>query len=129
MTDQEYRAAKARIKRYLDKWFKAAGFSWWRVNITYHREVKDDAEYSAVADTTTHWEYRQAYINFYVPQFEGKTDEEVERVVVHELSHILIASTSNFSTDEDRQMTEYATECVTQALLYSHSHVKRDAKK
>lgn len=125
MTDAEYKKQKARVEKYLDKWFKPAGFGWFGVSIDFNRHLKDDREFTSAADTSTHWQYRKAHINFYLPAIVDIDDAELERVVVHELSHVLIGSVSNFSNDEYREMTEYATECVTQALLYTNKYVKK----
>lgn len=122
MTDKEYNFEKARILKYLKKWH-GAGFGWFTVDYTWHRHLKDGETITAMADTSTDWEYRRAYINWYLPMFQGVPDERCESTVVHELSHILVASTSNFSTDEDRQMTEYATSLVASALIWAGEFV------
>lgn len=118
MTDKEYAFEKARIIKFLKKW-RAVGFGWFQIDCTWHRESHDHEITTALADTSTHWQYRKAYMNWYLPMFVGLNDEEAEKTVVHELSHILIASTSDFSDDEHREMTEYATSLVASALIWA----------
>lgn len=118
MTDAEYREQKDRVHRYLKKWIGPAGFGWWMIDCVWKRQKKDDNEVTAAADTSAQWQYRQAVITFYLPMFEEMPDERVERLVVHELSHLLVSGLHNFEDDSMREITEYTTELVAQTLLY-----------
>lgn len=126
MTDEQYNKIKASVQKYLDKWLEPCGFTWWRITIEWVREYKDQESLSAAADTSVQWEYRQARVKFYMPMLEEMSEDRLEHLVVHELSHVLVASIHDFSDDNTRQMTEYATECVARALLYASSTVSRD---
>lgn len=118
MTDKEYYKQKSRVQKSLNKW-QAAGFAWFKITHTFKREAKDSNEMTAAADCTAYWEYKSAWVNWYLPNLVGKTDDELEGIVVHELSHILISSTQNYSTDQDRQMTEFAASMVADALIWA----------
>jgi hypothetical protein len=127
VTDLEYNREKARIQKLLNKW-RAAGFGWFRLTYSWLRETKDNNDLSAAAECSAQWEYKQAHITFYLPMFVGKTDEEVESIVVHELSHILTSPIQNFSDDDSRQMTEFSTSMVADALLWAAEFVKEKKK-
>lgn len=114
MTDREYAKQKANIKRYLKKWDDLV-YSWTFYH-DFQRHYENDSEFSKCASVASHWEYKKAYFTWYMPMFDGKDDDYVEDAVVHELSHVLISATQNFETPQDRQMTEYATTCVAEAL-------------
>lgn len=124
MTDKDYQKQKSRITPLLDKWAHA-GFNWWRITYVWDRNEKPDFPHTA-ADCEAWWQYRSAKITFYLPVCEDADDEELERIVVHELVHVLIGSIHNFENDETREMTEYATENVTRALLYTNKFVKKE---
>jgi Zn-dependent peptidase ImmA (M78 family) len=120
MNDKAAEAQKKRVDKYLKKW-REAGFGWWKIDVTWSR---GDHEDEAPATCYCQWEYRQAEITFYLPAIAKLTDEEVEGVVVHELSHLLVASVENYDDDNTRQKTEYAVSCVATALLWTNQNVK-----
>lgn len=69
----------------------------------------------------------QRYLDKWMPAGFGwwKLNIKYDRGdVVHELSHLLVGSIRDYSTDAQRQMTEFAVSCVTNALLWTHQNVK-----
>ncbi len=123
MTDREAARQKARVKKYLDKWYEA-GFGWWRITYVWDRSYNTGND-EVAAECSAHWQYRTAQITFFLPVIqETKDEDELERIVVHELCHVLIASTQNFETSDLREMTEYATENVTKALMWAAKNIK-----
>ena len=130
MTDKEYAKQKKRIRQLIAKWH-GTGFGWWRIDYEYDREVKEsDNEVirNCVADCSTSWEYRTALITFYMPVVARQSDEELENQFVHEHAHILIGAIQDFSNENARQMTEYATECVARALVWAREAGAKDKK-
>jgi len=112
---------KARIDKILKKWVEVAGFRWWKIDIVYTFD-RSDSSRNVLGTTDTLWAYRSATIEFFLAAiFEQKyTDEQLEDFIVHELSHILVASL--VSDESDRDKMEYATECVARALLFTKRH-------
>lgn len=117
MTDKEYEKQKARVKKVLNRWL-TVGFNWWNIELEWNRE-KDEDSPSQAAQTHTMWQYRDVNIIWNLPVIKNQTDEELETIVVHELSHILIASIQDFSNDDKREMTEFATTNVARALQWA----------
>jgi hypothetical protein len=120
VSDKEYKFERSRVEKYLKKWFKPAGFGWFQVDVQFIREesLKDDNT-NVAAQCFARWEYKSATLKFYLGSLQGLKDDVVERTVVHELCHILTSPIQDFSTDETKQMTEYATSLVTDALLFT----------
>lgn len=124
MNDADAAIQKERVQRYLDKWMPA-GFGWWKIKLEWDRGDHADCDtYERAAHINEQWEYRQAKICFHLSKLKDESDEGVERIVVHELSHLLVGSVRDYSTDAQRQMTEFAVSCVTNALLWTHQNVK-----
>jgi hypothetical protein len=123
MTDKEYKQEKARILKFIKKW-RPAGFTWFKVHYDFIRELKDGNETSSAAECSCRWEYKEAFIKFYLPMFIDMPDDRVEAIVVHEHAHILVSPIQDFSTDETRQMTEFATSLVAEALVWSAENVR-----
>lgn len=118
MTDKEYKAEKARINKYWDKWFRAIGLSWWTVDKIFERELNKDSP-SQAATSSSNWQYRTACITFVVPVCAEQDDEKLENVVVHEMTHILAAPIQDFRDDQAREITEYTVTTIAQALMWA----------
>ncbi len=118
MNDVDAEFQKRRINRYLKKW-RPAGFGWWKITIEWSRAEDGDSNATINED----WEYRQAVITFYLVRAALLSDDDLEAVVVHELSHLLVGSIADYSTDDKRKQTEFAVSCVERALLWTHEFV------
>lgn len=127
MKDAEADVQKARIKKLMDKWMPA-GFGWWKIDVEYNRGTVDGKEGSSKnASVYEMWEYRSATITFNLPAIATHNDDDLEETVVHELAHLLVGSIRDYSTDERRQMTEYAVTTITRALIWTSKHVQAEA--
>lgn len=125
MIDAEYRKQKKRVGDFLTKWQGPMGLRQVKIEVIWDRSYNSD---SMVAETNMgRWEYREYDITFYLPSCAEQSDEDLERVVVHELAHCLLApiSMSMLGTDENdkyrRKIMEFNTELVTSALFWVRS--------
>jgi hypothetical protein len=129
MTDKEYTKQKKRVQQYIDKWHDALGLGWFHIDMTWNRERKRDSPDTA-ADTTTHWQYRTAWINWYLPSIADNDEDFLEGIVVHEFTHILVAPLCLVDEPNDLPLQhEYATECLARAFRWTREAGERDAKK
>jgi len=93
MTDSEYEATKQKIIALADKWQEALGLKWWRIKYVYYREGipgTEDSKYAVLGQASVKWEYQHGTIEFNVMGLAAESDEQVERVVVHELMHVFL---------------------------------------
>lgn len=129
MTDKEYRAQKARVQKYLDKWFKTVGLGWFRVDMEWCRETDGET----AARTHSSWQYKTATITWYLPHLAKYEDDTVEETVVHELCHVLLSGLAQNQIDNDNQLSdqinEYTTSLVAAALKWARAAGEDDAKK
>lgn len=129
MTDAEYKVEKARVQKYLDKWFKTMGLGWFRVDMEWSRE--HDGE--TAARTYSSWQYKTATITWFLPHLANQDDDKVEATVVHELVHVLLSGIAQNMVDDDEtlsnQINEYTTELVTSALLWTREAGRDDQRK
>ena len=96
MTDKEFARHKKRIEDLLDIWCFRLGLRWWHIVVEYAR---DSSEYTttgsevqgSIAHTHVMWEYLSATVSFDVSRIVEQSDEDLEYIVLHELSHILVA--------------------------------------
>lgn len=128
MKDKEYKEQKKRVEKYLNKWAKPIGMGWHKLDIEFSREISVDIP-DALAVTNCLWEYRKALITFYLPIIAETNDDDLEHNVVHELSHVLswpIWAQLDQSNNETKQIGEYATESIANALIWAREAGKED---
>lgn len=129
MTDKQYKKTKKRVRKVLEWWIDRMGLQWWDdIQIRFHRDVSDAPDPLAAGHVTFTWCYQQATIHFYLPNLVDKDDAELEKIVVHELVHILTAELLTFDAD-DNPHKEHGTVTVTKAFLWVRDQALRDAKR
>lgn len=132
LDDAEFKKQKARIGKFLTKWQGPMGLRWFNIEVIFDRSYAQDN--SAAVTSMARWRYREFDITFYIPALMDKTDAEVEKTVVHELSHCLLAPISCNMRDVDenseyrRDLMEFNTELVTAALMWCRDEGVDDHK-
>ena len=101
MTDEEYQQQVERSKRYLYKWQWLVEDEWWLKYIYSRGRDKQEDDENTGARVTTSWEYREAQIVIYTPLMAECLDDEVERIIVHEFAHIILAEMRLKGAKED----------------------------
>lgn len=129
MNDKEYAKQKARVQKYIDKWFKAMGLGWFHIDFIWSRDRREENPDTA-AYVTTSWEYRKSTITFYLPNISDNDEDYLEGIVVHEFVHILVAPMMRVDKSEDLALQhEYATECVARAMRWVREAGEQSRKK
>lgn len=121
-----------RVKAAFSKWVERLGLAWWRVDVCYYddpgeilRRFKPEFEDRIVAARViADWRYAEASIEVNLPAFAGKTDEEIERIVVHELVHILV----NEMHENETHHEERVVTTLTKAIFWTAAAVERESK-
>jgi len=117
------RDKRKKIKKYLKKWITPLGLGWWKIDIFYIddpatilNEFKTgDGEGIVRATVKPQWEYGVASINFNLPAFNNLDDDEIERVVIHELVHILV----NEMRESEMHHEERVVTGLTKAFMWT----------
>ncbi len=109
------------IRAAMDKWTYRLGLRWWNVDSIYHsgkgarRYFKSSDGSTIFARTFADWRYGDAFVHFNVPAFVGMSADDIERVVVHELCHVLVNEMTATGIDhEERVVTG-----LTKAFLWT----------
>lgn len=118
MTDKEYLAEKKRIMKLLDKWKHILGLGAHKLNIEWVRGTRQD-ESDVAVHCSNSWQYRLITLWVYLPVTAEHDDIEAEHIIVHELSHSLLAPLAQHTNDID-DIHEFTTECVAQAILWAY---------
>lgn len=118
MTDKEYEKQKARVKKYIDKWFDSMGLNWYKVEMVWNRARNEDLATTA-ARTITTWQYRTAEIEWFLPGIADCDNDFLEGIVIHEFVHILVAPMMLADSEDGLKLQhEYATECIARAMQW-----------
>jgi hypothetical protein len=98
MTDKEYNTQKRRVKAAFAKWSGPTGMGDWIVFHAWHRDgtcgkeenVAVSEEHVVTARASVAWEYIQICFHWNLEQIATNSDNELDRVVRHEIAHALI---------------------------------------
>lgn len=123
MTDKQYAKQKQRILVYIDKWFKQIGLGWFKVNFVWDRSISD----GRAGSTVSSWQYKEATITWFLLVTNDMSDDDIERLVVHEFSHVLLSGLAQTQECDaglcagtlSSQVNEYTTTLVTDALIWA----------
>lgn len=129
MTDKEYNTQKARIRILFKRWRSLLGLSGWQINHNFFDDTgyfqdKDaslngESAPGCLAFTTVSWEYLEASIFWNLPSILPLTDPELEDVLVHECTHILLKEMQAWkSCDCPHDMRHEERVCTTIARAF-----------
>lgn len=89
-----YKRVEQTITRAATVWQKRLGLGHWEIRHVFIDSFDDDQsndDYKTTAITETRWQYLQAKIKWFLPSAARHDDAELERVLVHELVHVMLA--------------------------------------
>ena len=130
MNDAEFDALRAKIDQLVDWWAGSLGLKWWKITSIFSREpLGHSAEgYKAGARCDAQWEYLLADITFAMPDLLGLTDEDLERVVVHELQHIFLNEMRHARGEDGSAHEERVATMLTYAFLWLRDAAVKQGK-
>lgn len=127
MKDKEWKIKKTKVKTIIDKWVKDLGLGWYEINIEWKAgdaQERGDG-YLCVMEVVSRWMYRTATIRIWLEEVP-EDGEKLERMVVHELCHILVEPMRSERVTENE---EHVVESLARAFLWTVEGVKRRIKK
>lgn len=119
MDDAEFLALKDEILKHAEWWIEWLGLSHWEWVLRYERERCNDDDQNTRTNADVHAEADRMMftIRFFMPSIAdtladlGKTpeqrDRQLERIIVHELCHVLIAELRPAGFDCERPWGEW----------------------
>ena len=92
MTDKQFEQQKKRIEKYINKWLHLFNLWGWKGKCVWERDSKknQDGETEVLAHCFSDWKYLIYELTFFLSSFVHKSNRDVERVVVHEMLHIVL---------------------------------------
>jgi Fe-S cluster biosynthesis and repair protein YggX len=109
---------KKKIQEIFEKWSYLLGLRWWDVSLTLSKEktdfLKDNGE-TVLARTWADWRYMKATILINYREIKLLDPEEIEKIIVHELCHVLV----NEMREGDITHEERVVTTLTNAFLWT----------
>ena len=120
MKRKAFKRERRRVQRLFGEWCTQLGLNWWDVQCSYFDKSKPfKRQHGTVAAMTivADWRYGTAYISVNTPGCARLDDDELERVVVHELVHALVNEMRLTGLDhEERVVTT-----LTKAFMWTRN--------
>jgi predicted SprT family Zn-dependent metalloprotease len=111
------------IGQYVKKWQMSLGLASWRIDQYHHKDssyFQSDNDFVTRAEVFADWRYLKANIHFNLCEMKHLPVDEIERIVVHELCHILVNEMRSSGIDhEERVVTG-----LTDAFMDGGAHDK-----
>lgn len=108
-----------RVRDALSKWVVRLGLGWWHVEARYYDDAKEiKRRFGGGKDSTVaarcyaDWRYMEATIDVNLPAWKGRTDDEMERMAVHELMHILVNEMREGAIEHEERVVTTLTKAV-----------------
>jgi hypothetical protein len=120
MRRKAFHAHRQRARRIFDAWVEPLGLKWFALDI-YYVDRKKLVRHGTVATVTVDWEYMQATITVNLRVVQDLSDSELERCLLHELVHILLAEVRGLHSE--RGHLERTVQMVTKALQWVRDYV------
>lgn len=118
------------IREAFTKWIPRLGLAWWDIEIAYYDDPVEilsrfrafDDSNVAAATVNVQWYYGKATIAVNLPALADLGQEQIERIAVHELMHILINEMREDGIlHEERVVTQ-----LTKAIFWVRDAIEAD---
>ncbi len=83
------------FKKHFKRWSYMVEHYGWKYTVYYHDSAEDMPEkfsYECAADTTADFKYLEASIHVNLRQCQDSDEHQIEYIVIHELTHLLISA-------------------------------------
>lgn len=112
------------LKECFATWITRLGLAWWSIEVHYYddpgeivrlfRQIDSGGVVPAFVDAN--WMYAEAKISINLPAFDDMTPEKIERIVVHELMHILVNEMREGELHHEERVVTQLTKAIFWAV-------------
>jgi predicted aminopeptidase len=104
---------KKLIRKFTLKWRGKLWLGMWRINNYYHDNLSASEHtrkgVDVVGACTTDWRYLTADIDYGLKPMQTMTDNQIERIVVHELCHVVVNQMREPTYDNEESVVSHMT--------------------
>jgi hypothetical protein len=120
VNDKEFEHQKQRLLVLIQRWVGPLGLGWWDIVFDYERgsfDVDGELAPESAAKCRANWRYGHAHITFNMPCIAEQSDDQLERILVHEFMHIFLHETRE-NDDDWLDHEERVASTLTKAFLW-----------
>ena len=131
MTDADVEIYRTLITNLARKWIPLLQLESWKIEFiltrSHLREKDGGMGWPTMAETSSHYAYKQAAIEWFLPALEDEDDDSIEQSFVHELAHIVLEEMHYWTLDHTHEES-VATHLARAFLAVAHLHFLTDAE-
>ena len=122
---------KERIRKLALKWLNTLGLRHWNIDLRYYAEIvesgPESANRSLFAECFASWKYMDVQVRFNLACAIDMSDEQLERLFIHELMHVLL---SEMHQDEPKaqEHEERTATVLANAFMWTYELGVEDGK-
>jgi len=117
MKDRTPEQLRKVVKKYVLQWKTELYLGMWTVNFTIKDVlVKPNSKWEGVAYCENEWQYYIAHIDFSHVMMKDMTEEEISRIVLHELLHTVINEMRNWEKEDGGDHEERVVSHLTMII-------------
>lgn len=118
MNDKDFAAQQRRIMPLVKKWKLRLGLNLWDIDSEFYRgPFEREGEWFTGAMAVVRWEYMDATLMFDLVSVTDLSDADVEKMVVHELMHVILKELQH-TTDDFMKHEERVATMLAQAFVF-----------
>lgn len=115
----KHEGTKKRVMSLVNKWTKPLGLRWWQIEVLWVHKEFERGDKTVLFSTAVSWEYRTAWITAFLPALKREPEKSLERSVVHELCHILVAELQSAPKADKQRHCESVVTALSHAFLWT----------
>jgi hypothetical protein len=110
MTDRTIPQLKAVLKKYLKKWKNNLYLGMWQIDFNIREYLKNEqGEFETAATCDANWQYFYASLNFSYAKMRELADIEIEKIVLHEMLHVVVNEMREDGIDHEERVVSHLT--------------------
>lgn len=110
MTDRTTQQLRAVLRKYVKKWKTNLYLGMWQVDFNIRDYlVNDRGEFDTAATCESSWQYFCAVLNFSYAKMRDLEETEIEKIVLHEMLHIVINEMREDGISHEERVVSHLT--------------------
>lgn len=110
MKDRTVKQLHAVLNKYVKKWKTQLFLGVWEVSFNIRDYLKGGDDGTCTAATCdAQWKYFEAFLNFSFEEMRGLEEEEIEKIVIHEMMHIVVNELREEGIDHEERVVSHLT--------------------
>lgn len=126
MKAKAFKRERKRWRKHYGWWVHHLGLGDWEIKRLYYDKPfkKQRKGRFTIADCTVDWEYKLATIRANLALLRGRSDTEVEKIVVHELMHVKLNEMRHYGASDGIYHEERTATELTSAFIWVRDGAK-----